>query len=142
MPCSDFGYDKYKKQMLMKRSLPLSNLVILITAVILATGVSSGQTQLPEVSKDVSVVNPDSITTNFAQKIKLYPVPVISDLYIDNMVNVTRIEIFDVMGNKHISETCDNQDHLSIPVSQLPRGIYFIRFITPGSSSIKRFTKE
>lgn len=126
----------------MKRSLPLSNLVILITAVILATGVISGQTPLTEVSKDAHTVNPDSIKTNFAQKIKLYPVPVISDLYIDNIVNVTRIEIFDVMGNKHISETCDNQDHLSIPVSQLPRGIYFIRFTTPDSSAIKRFTKE
>jgi hypothetical protein len=128
--------------MLMKRSLPLSDFVILITAIILATGVASGQAPLTEVSKDVKAVNPDSITVSFAQKIKLYPVPVISDLFIDNIVNVTRIEIFDVMGNKHISETCDNQDHLSIPVSQLPRGIYFIRFFTPGSTAIKRFTKE
>jgi len=126
----------------MKRLLPLTNLVILITAAILATGVASGQTPLPEVSKDAGTVTPDSITLSVAQKIKLYPVPVISDLFIDNIVNVTRIEIFDVMGNKHISETCDNQDHLRIPVSQLPRGIYFIRFITPGSTSIKRFTKE
>jgi hypothetical protein len=126
----------------MKRLLPLSNFVILITAAILATGLASGQTPLPEVSKDAGTVTPDSITLSVAQKIKLYPVPVISDLFIDNIVNVTRIEIFDVMGNKHISETCDNQDHLRIPVSQLPRGIYFIRFITPGSTSIKRFTKE
>ena len=126
----------------MKRLLPLTNLVILITAAILATGVASGQTPLTEVSKDAATVAPDSITLSVAPKIKLYPVPVISDLFIDNIVNVTRIEIFDVMGNKHISETCDNQDHLRIPVSQLPRGIYFIRFITPGSSSIKRFTKE
>ena len=126
----------------MKRLLPLTNLVILITAAILATGVASGQTPITEVSKDAGTVAPDSITLSVAPKIKLYPVPVISDLFIDNIVNVTRIEIFDVMGNKHISETCDNQDHLRIPVSQLPRGIYFIRFITPGSSSIKRFTKE
>lgn len=126
----------------MKRSLPLSNLVILITAAILTTGVASGQTPLTDILKDANTVNPDSVTLSFAQKIKLYPVPVISDLYIDNIVNVTRIEIFDVMGNKHISETCDNQDHLRIPVSQLPRGIYFIRFTTPGSSAIRRFTKE
>ena len=126
----------------MKRSLPLSNLVILITAAILSAGVASGQTPMAEVSKEANTVSQDSITLSFAQKIKLYPVPVISDLFIDNIVNVTRIEIFDVMGNKHISETCDNQDHLSIPVSQLPRGIYFIRFITPSSSAIKRFTKE
>ena len=126
----------------MKRLLPLTKLVILITAAILATGVATGQTPMTEVSKDTGTVAPDSITLSVAPKIKLYPVPVISDLFIDNIVNVTRIEIFDVMGNKHISETCDNQDHLRIPVSQLPRGIYFIRFITPVSTSIKRFTKE
>ena len=126
----------------MKRLLPLTKLVILITAAILATGVTTGQTPMTEVSKDGGTVAPDSTTLSVAPKIKLYPVPVISDLFIDNIVNVTRIEIFDVMGNKHISETCDNQDHLRIPVSQLPRGIYFIRFITPESSSIKRFTKE
>jgi hypothetical protein len=108
--------------MLMKRSLPLYDFVILITAIIFTTGVASGQTPLTEISKDVKTVNSDSITVSFAQKIKLYPVPAISDLYIDNIVNVTRIEIFDV--------------------SQLPRGIYFIRFFTPGSTAIKRFTKE
>ena len=89
----------------MKRLLPLSNLVILITAAIFSTGVASGQTPLTEVSKDAATVAPDSITLSVAPKIKLYPVPVISDLFIDNIVNVTRIEIFDVMGNKHISET-------------------------------------
>lgn len=126
----------------MKRSLPLCNLVILIIAAIFATGIASGQTPLAEVSKEATIVNPDSIPVSFAQKIKLYPVPVISDLFIDNIVNVTRIEIFDVMGNKHITETCDHQDQLSIPVSELPRGIYFIRFITPTASAIRRFTKE
>ena len=47
--------------MLMKRSLPLSDFVILITAIILATGVASGQAPLTEVSKDVKAVN-----TNFS----------------------------------------------------------------------------
>jgi hypothetical protein len=126
----------------MKRTLPITNLLIIITTALLATGIVSGQANLPGVSKDNIANIPDSLSINFAQKIKLYPVPVNSDLFIDNVANVTRIEIFDIMGNKHISEVCDNQDNLRISVSQLTRGIYFIRFTTPGSSAIKRFTKE
>lgn len=126
----------------MKRPLPLANFVIIIITALLATGNVSGQATLPGVSQDRSAIITDTLSVNFAQKIKLYPVPVSSDLFIDNVANVTRIEIFDIMGNKHISEVCDNQDNLRISVSQLTRGMYFIRFTTPGATAIKRFTKE
>jgi hypothetical protein len=126
----------------MKRPLPLANLIIIIITALLATGNVSGQSALPGVSQNRSAIITDTLSVNFAQKIKLYPVPVSSDLFIDNVANVTRIEIFDIMGNKHISEVCDNQDNLRISVSQLTRGMYFIRFTTPGSTAIKRFTKE
>jgi len=128
--------------MLMKRPLPLANFAIIIITALLATGNVSGQAALPGVSQDRSAIITDTLSVNFAQKIKLYPVPVSSDLFIDNVANVTRIEIFDIMGNKHISEVCDNQDNLRISVSQLTRGMYFIRFTTPGATAIKRFTKE
>lgn len=128
--------------MLMKRPLPLAIFVIIIITAFLATGNVSGQATLPGVSQDRSAIITDTLSVNFAQKIKLYPVPVSSDLFIDNVANVTRIEIFDIMGNKHISEVCDNQDNLRISVSQLTRGMYFIRFTTPGATAIKRFTKE
>lgn len=126
----------------MKRPLPLAIFVIIIITAFLATGNVSGQATLPGVSQDRSAIITDTLSVNFAQKIKLYPVPVSSDLFIDNVANVTRIEIFDIMGNKHISEVCDNQDNLRISVSQLTRGMYFIRFTTPGATAIKRFTKE
>ncbi len=126
----------------MKRPLPLANFAIIIITALLATGNVSGQAALPGVAQERSAIITDTLSVNFAQKIKLYPVPVSSDLFIDNVANVTRIEIFDIMGNKHISEVCDNQDNLRISVSQLTRGMYFIRFTTPGATAIKRFTKE
>ncbi len=126
----------------MKILLPCTNFIILFSAVILSAQIASGQSALKDGSKGVDVNVPDSLTVNFARNIKLYPVPVVSDLLIDNISNVTMIEIFDVMGNRNISEVCDHQDHLSISVSHLPRGIYFIRFTTPRASGIKRFTKE
>jgi hypothetical protein len=46
------------------------------------------------------------------------------------------------MGKKHISQACNKQEQLIIPVSQLPRGVYFIRFVTPGTTVMKRFIKE
>jgi hypothetical protein len=126
----------------MKRLLRCTNLIILISTAILATHVASGQSSFTDESKGIGVNNSDTLNVNFISNIKLYPVPVISDLSIDNISNVTLIEIFDVMGNRNISEACDHQDHLSISVSNLPRGIYFIRFTTSGTSAIKRFIKE
>ena len=126
----------------MKKLLPCTNFIILFSVVILSAQIASGQSALKDESKGTGVNISDSLTVNFARNIKLYPVPVVSDLLIDNISNVTMIEIFDVMGNRNISEVCDHQDHLSISVSHLPRGIYFIRFTTPRASAIKRFTKE
>ena len=88
------------------------------------------------------VTVPDSLNRNLTEKIKFYPVPVKTDLNLENISSVTVIEIFDVMGKKHISQACNKQEQLSIPVSQLPRGVYFIRFVTPGTTVMKRFIKD
>lgn len=88
------------------------------------------------------VAVPDSLNRNLAERIKFYPVPVKTDLNLENISTVTLIEIFDVMGKKHISQACNKQEQLIIPVSQLPRGVYFIRFVTPGTTVMKRFIKE
>lgn len=84
----------------------------------------------------------DSLNRNLTQKIKFYPVPAKSDLNLENISSVTVIEIFDVMGKKHISQACNKQEQVSIPVSHLPRGVYFIRFVTPGTTVMKRFIKD
>lgn len=101
-----------------------------------------GQKSYGELFSGDKVAVPDSLNRNLAEKIKFYPVPVKTDLNLENISSVTVIEIFDVMGKKHISQACSKQEQLSIPVSQLPRGIYFIRFVTPGTTVMKRFIKE
>ena len=52
------------------------------------------------------------------------------------------IEIFDVTGNKCLNEVCNSHSQMIIEVSQLRKGIYFIRFISPGATIMKRFIKE
>lgn len=96
------------------------------------TGTNSGE----------NVAVPDSLNRNLQEKIKFYPVPVKTDLNLENISSVTVIEIFDVMGKKHISQACNKQEQMSIPVSHLPKGVYFIRFVTPGTPVMKRFIKE
>lgn len=104
--------------------------------------VTYGQKSYSETFSGDKVTVPDTLNRNLTEKIKFYPVPVKTDLNIENISSVTVIEIFDIMGKKHISEACNKQEQLSIHVSHLPRGVYFIRFVTPGTTVMKRFIKE
>lgn len=84
----------------------------------------------------------DSIANNFAEKIKIYPVPAKSELIVDNIESVTMLEIFDVTGNKCLNQVCDAHSQVTLEVSQLKKGIYFVRFISPRITVMKRFIKE
>ena len=77
-----------------------------------------------------------------AGNIRIYPVPAHSDIFAENITDVTLIEIFDVTGNKHISEAVNGQDQIRIPVSHLARGVYFIRLTTEKGNVMKRFIKD
>ena len=101
-----------------------------------------GQKAYSEIPAGDKITSPDSLSQNPADKIKFYPVPAKTELNLENISSVTVVEIFDVMGKKHISVACKKQDQLTIQISQLPRGVYFIRFVTPGSTVMKRFIKE
>lgn len=102
----------------------------------LPAGNSYGQASFSKLSVS------DSLTIKLNEKVKLYPVPVKSELRVENISGVTMIEIFDVTGNKFRNEVCSNQDQIIIPVADLRRGIYFIKFITPQATLLKRFIKE
>lgn len=114
--------------------------ITFILLVISLTSVS-GQTGTGQPADGKPVV-PDSVAQNLAERIKIYPIPVKSELIADNIDGVTMIEIFDVTGNKCINEVCDNHNQVIIEVSQLRKGIYFIRFISPRVTIMKRFIKE
>lgn len=73
---------------------------------------------------------------------RVYPVPATSDLSVSGLENVSLLEIFDVMGNKIISEKCEGIDIKTLNISHLARGIYFIRLTTPLGDVMKRFVKE
>ncbi len=126
----------------MKKHLPgivLSSITFILLVISLTS--VSGQTGAGQTADGKSVVS-DSVAHNLAERIKIYPIPVKSELIADNIDGVTMIEIFDVTGNKCINEVCDNHSQVIIEVSQLRKGIYFIRFISPRATIMKRFIKE
>jgi len=82
------------------------------------------------------------VDETLAGKIRIYPVPARSDIYAENISDVTLIEIFDITGNKQITEAVNGQDQVRIPVSHLARGVYFLRLKTEHGTIMKRFIKE
>jgi hypothetical protein len=126
----------------MKKHLPGIVLTSITFCLLLfALGNVSGQTGAGQPVQEKSAVA-DSAVHNLADRIKIYPIPVKSELIADNIDGVTMIEIFDVTGNKCLNEVCDNHNQVIIEVSQLRKGIYFIRFISPKATIMKRFIKE
>jgi Secretion system C-terminal sorting domain len=77
-----------------------------------------------------------------ADKYKVYPVPAHGDLTVSGTDDVTLLEIYDVTGNKIISEDCKGESIKPLNISHLARGIYFIRLTTPRGAVMKRFIKE
>ncbi|HOE24335.1 MAG TPA: T9SS type A sorting domain-containing protein [Bacteroidales bacterium] len=126
----------------MKRRLPgiiLSSITCCLLIMSLST--AAGQTGDGQPAQARSAVI-DSVAHSLAERIKVYPNPVRSELIADHIEGVTMIEIFDVTGNKCLNEVCDNHNQMTIEVSTLKKGIYFIRFISPGATIMKRFIKE
>ncbi len=92
------------------------------------------------ISEKVSQARTDKniLTDNY----KVYPVPAINELTVSGIENVSLFEVFDVTGNRIISEKCDGIEIKTFNISHLARGIYFIRLTTPLGAVMKRFVKE
>jgi len=73
---------------------------------------------------------------------RVFPVPATSDLTVSGIENVSLLEIFDVTGNKIISDQCEGTDIKTFNISHLARGVYFLRLTTPLGAVMKRFVKE
>ncbi len=97
-----------------------------------------GSTAVYTVTISLSTGIQDALTGSY----RIYPVPARSEITAAGIEDVTRIEIFDVTGNKLISEICEGMNQKDISVSHLAHGIYFIRFTTHGGAVMKRFVKE
>jgi hypothetical protein len=121
------------------RANPDSQLISMPAEVpVTGTAAETGTTVLKAEKVSPARTGKELLTDN----LRIYPVPATSDLSVSGIENVSLLEIFDVMGNKIISEQCEGMDIKTLNISHLARGIYFIRLTTPLGAVMKRFVKE
>jgi hypothetical protein len=71
----------------------------------------------------------------------IYPNPVADKLYIESEMNIEEIRIFDAMGRCQDIEMSSSQ-FVTLDLSDLNSGVYFVRIKSDGEFIIKRFVKK
>ena len=84
----------------------------------------------------------DITETEQASSLNLYPNPVQDKLYIEAEAEIEEIVVYDVYGRRQVTETPSHQGNLSIDVSNLNSGVYFVKIKTEEGNIVKRFVKE
>ena len=72
--------------------------------------------------------------------INILPNPVQDKLYIETQT--LTIEIYDIYGRRQVTETPSHQGNLSIDVSNLKSGVYFVKVVTENGETVQRFVKK
>jgi hypothetical protein len=90
---------------------------------------------------DITLI-PTGIGGTLEKNIRLYPVPASTELNVSNIQNVSKIEILDVTGKIVMTINSTDRNEIKVPVSNLTRGLYFIKFTTEKGKLIKRFIKS
>lgn len=85
---------------------------------------------------------PTGTRENSGDEINIYPNPACNYLYISNLNNSYRIEIVSVTGIVQLKMDIINDENISLPVSNLVNGIYFIRLYGRKGVIIKKFIKS
>lgn len=82
------------------------------------------------------------VESSMFSKVRVYPVPSASKLYIENVSEVQSLTVFDITGAAMMSIDNSGQEMLTIDVSDLNSGLYMIRMISEKASGVVRFIKE
>ena len=75
--------------------------------------------------------------------ITLSPNPTTNELTIDNgELKIEKVEIYNVLGEKTFSQISNLKSQISVDVSQLPSGIYFVKVKEEKEERIAKFIKQ
>ena len=81
------------------------------------------------------------IEDNFANNVSIYPNPAKDRLYIETESEIEDIVVFDIYGRRQ-QTTVNGQQTLSIDISNLNSGVYFVKITTAEGNIVKRFVKD
>jgi hypothetical protein len=81
-------------------------------------------------------------TTNYTfEKLNYYPNPVKNSLTISNSSTIDEVEITSILGQKMISKKV-NDLQTEINLSELSKGVYFVKVSSEGQEKIVKIVKE
>ena len=83
------------------------------------------------------------IEDKFANNVSIYPNPVKDRLYIETESEIEDIVVFNIYGKSQNLRISESQNlSISIDVSNLNSGVYFVKINTANGNIVKRFVKE
>ena len=84
------------------------------------------------------------VDDNYITNVNVYPNPVNDRLYIETqtLTQTMTVEIYDVYGRHQVTETPSHQGNLTIDLSNLKSGIYFVKIKTEEGNIVKRIIKD
>ena len=82
------------------------------------------------------------IEDNFTNNVSIYPNPVKDRLYIETESEIEEVIVYDIYGRHQVTETPSHQEMISIDISNLNSGVYFVKINTAEGNIVKRFVKE
>ena len=101
----------------------------------------------PNSKRSVSAIGVVSDVLNVneieANKCNIYPNPANDRLYIEAEAEIIEVSVYDVYGRTQNLRISESQNlRISINVSELNAGIYFVKINTENGEIVKRFIKE
>jgi hypothetical protein len=96
---------------------------------------------------DVIIFDPilTSLKKNTSNQIQVFPNPANDFIYLNgnNLNGISQLDIFDIVGKNVISMQINtSQSQISVPVSNLSKGSYFLTFQNNGTKKFTKFIKE
>ena len=82
------------------------------------------------------------IEDKFTNNISIYPNPAKDRLYIETESEIEEVIVYDIYGRHQVTETPSHQEMISIDISNLNSGVYFVKINTANGNIVKRFVKE
>ncbi len=82
------------------------------------------------------------IENSMDSELKIYPVPVSTELIIKNIRSAKYIEVVDITGSKVYERAISGEESHRINISQLPEGIYFLRLSDGTNQITRKFIKQ
>ena len=101
-----------------------------------------GKTSVNIITVVKHIWDSSNIVENSTIKCNIFPNPANDKLYIEAETEVEEVVVYDVYGRHQVTETPSHQGNLTIDLSDLKSGIYFVKINTNEGNIVKRIIKN